>query len=67
MRVHNLNFGLPICDAEGFAPEVMHLYTCLQILSVTVFEKTPLSCALRPDRTQPELVSFANQLNLFEI
>lgn len=43
------------------------LYTCLQILSVSVFEKTQLSCALQPDRTQPELVSFANQLNLFEI
>ncbi|SCC91217.1 transposase [Thiomonas sp. X19] len=43
------------------------LYTCLQILSVSVFEKTQLSCALQPDRTQPELVSIANQLNLFEI
>jgi len=43
------------------------LYTCLQILSVSVFEKTKLSCALQPDRTQPELASIANQLNLFEI
>ncbi len=43
------------------------LYTCLQILSVSVFEKTQLSCALQPDRTQPELASVANQLNLFEI
>lgn len=43
------------------------LYTCLQILSVSVFEKTQLSCALQPDRTQHELVSIANQLNLFEI
>ncbi|MGC8508539.1 MAG: IS4 family transposase, partial [Thiomonas sp.] len=43
------------------------LYTCLQILSVSVFEKTQLSCALQPDRTQPELASIANQLNLFEI
>lgn len=25
------------------------LYTCLQILSVSVFEKTPLSCALRAE------------------
>jgi len=43
------------------------LYTCLQILSVSVFEKTKLSCALQPDRTQPELASIANQSNLFEI
>ena len=28
------------------------LYTCLQILSVSVFEKTELSCALQPDRLQ---------------
>ena len=42
------------------------LYTCLQILSVSVFEKTQLSCALQPDRTQPELASIAKQLNLFE-
>jgi len=33
----------------------------------SVFEKTKLSCALQPDRTQPELASIANQLNLFEI
>ena len=43
------------------------LYTCLQILSVSVFEKTQLSCVLQPDRTQPELLSITNQLNLFEI
>jgi hypothetical protein len=29
------------------------LYTCLQILSVSVFEKTEVSCALQPDRPQP--------------
>ena len=28
------------------------LYTCLQILSVSIFEKTQLSCALQPDRSQ---------------
>jgi len=27
------------------------LYTCLQILSVSIFEKTQLSCALQPDRS----------------
>jgi Domain of unknown function (DUF4372)/Transposase DDE domain len=42
------------------------LYTCLQILSVSVFEKTEVSCALRPDRSQPELLQTDNQLILFD-
>ena len=41
------------------------LYTCLQILSVSVFEKTQLSCALQPDDSQTDPIDFANQLNLF--
>ena len=43
------------------------LYTCLQILSVSVFEKIELSCALQTDRTGPQPPVFDNQLNLFEI
>jgi len=43
------------------------LYTLLQILSVSVFEKTEISCALRPDLQAPEMTQSANQLNLFEI
>jgi hypothetical protein len=43
------------------------LYTLLQIISVSVFEKTELSCALQPTRTAPELPTSANQLNLFNI
>ncbi|MGB7988089.1 MAG: IS4 family transposase [Candidatus Methylophosphatis roskildensis] len=42
------------------------LYTCLQILSVSVFEKTEVSCALQPDRPQTALPVGANQLNLFD-
>ena len=42
------------------------LYTCLQILSVSVFEKTEVSCALQPDRSQPEPPTTANQLILFD-
>ena len=42
------------------------LYTCLQILSVSVFEKTEVSCALRPDRSKSEPPPTANQLNLFD-
>jgi len=41
------------------------LYTLLQILSVSVFEKTQISCALQPDSSVPETPLGANQLNLF--
>ena len=41
------------------------LYTCLQILSVSVFEKTEISCALQADAAQIDIPSNANQLNLF--
>ena len=46
------------CDAS--------LYTCLQILSVSVFEKTQISCALQADRSQSIETPIANQLNLFD-
>jgi transposase len=42
------------------------LYTCLQILSVSIFEKTQLSCALQPDTTRTDSPSIDNQLLLFE-
>ena len=42
------------------------LYTCLQILSVSIFEKTEISCALQPDRSQREIATHANQLILFD-
>ncbi len=41
------------------------LYTLLQILSVSVFEKSQLASALRPDSDTSELPINANQLNLF--
>ena len=41
------------------------LYTCLQILSVSVFEKTELLCALQADGSHGEPLDAANQLNLF--
>jgi hypothetical protein len=43
------------------------LYTLLQILSISVFEKTQLSCALQPDQAFTESLLDANQLNLFDI
>lgn len=42
------------------------LYTLLQILSVSVFEKIQISCVLQPDPSATELLPCANQLNLFE-
>jgi hypothetical protein len=43
------------------------LYTCLQILSVSVFEKTEISCALQADAFPIDMLDAANQLNLFDI
>jgi len=42
------------------------LYTCLQILSVSVFEKTAISCALQPERSQTGPPTTSNQLTLFD-
>ena len=43
------------------------LYTCLQILSVSVFEKSQISCALQADDSAIDLPNNANQLHLFNI
>lgn len=42
------------------------LYTCLQILSVSVFEKTEVSCALQPSGSQSDPLITNNQLLLFD-
>ncbi|MHB1565727.1 MAG: IS4 family transposase [Acidiferrobacter sp.] len=42
------------------------LYALLQILSVSVFEKTEISCALRLDPQAREVPIGANQLSLFD-
>ncbi|HEY2294115.1 MAG TPA: IS4 family transposase, partial [Thermoanaerobaculia bacterium] len=42
------------------------LYTCLQILSVSIFEKTEISYALQPDRSQRGIDAPANQSILFD-
>ncbi len=42
------------------------LFNCLQILSVSVFEKTTLRCALQPDPYRTPTPDSANQLNLFD-
>ncbi len=42
------------------------LYTCLQILSVSVFEKTLLSCALRAKPPAPNPSGSGKQMILFD-
>jgi Domain of unknown function (DUF4372)/Transposase DDE domain len=43
------------------------LYQILQILSVTLFEKTPILQALQPSDSQENLFDNSNQLNLFNL
>ena len=43
------------------------LYTLLQILSVSVFEKIQISCAFQPHEHPENQSNITNQLNLFEI
>lgn len=43
------------------------LYTLLQILSVSVFEKTEISYAFRLDQSTSDMTQSSKQLNLFEI
>jgi hypothetical protein len=43
------------------------LYQILQILSVMLFEKTPILQALQPSDSRDDLFDSANQLNLFEL
>jgi hypothetical protein len=42
------------------------LYTMLQILSVSIFEKTLISCALQPDTTRATAQPPSNQMILFD-
>ena len=43
------------------------LYQILQILSVSLFEKTPILQALQPSDFQTNLLDYSNQLNLFDL
>jgi hypothetical protein len=45
----------------------LSLYQILQILSVTLFEKTPILRTLQPADSADELLDSANQLNLFSL
>jgi hypothetical protein len=43
------------------------LYQILQILSVTLFEKTPILQALQPSDSEKNSFDYSNQLNLFTL
>jgi Domain of unknown function (DUF4372)/Transposase DDE domain len=43
------------------------LYQILQILSVTLFEKTPILQALQPSDSHEDSLDYSNQLNLFTL
>jgi hypothetical protein len=43
------------------------LYQILQVLSVMLFEKTPISQALQPSDYQEDLLTSTNQLILFDL
>jgi hypothetical protein len=43
------------------------LYTLLQVISVTTFEKMPILSAFAPEALQADGLSDGNQLNLFAI
>ena len=45
----------------------MSLYQILQILSLTLFEKTPILQALQPSDSQEDSRESCNQLNLFNL
>ncbi len=45
----------------------LSLYTILQILSITLFEKTPVSQALTDTRPEFQQHHLDNQLNLFDL
>ena len=45
----------------------LSLYQILQVLSLMLFEKTPILRALQPSNSQHDLSGFANQLNLFSL
>ena len=54
-----------LVGGEGFAVDAS-LYTLLQILSVTLFEKMPIHQALAGDENRCNASQITNQLNLFD-
>ena len=45
----------------------IELYTILQVLSLTLFEKTPLDQLLMIPENKNEMDEMTNQLNLFDL
>src|ERR1035437_3323801 len=59
------NFALPALTIAQIYKSRWH--QILQILSVTLFEKTPILRALQPSDSEEISLDFANQLNLFTL
>jgi len=55
---------MPACNF-GFELDAS-LYTLLQILSLTLFEKMPILQALSQDQPASQQLEVGNQLNLFD-
>jgi len=65
----NLDRGVGLCAGGDRAQAVGdrgQLYQILQILSLTLFEKTPISCALQAIDGDANFAENANQLILFD-
>ena len=56
-----------LCHYPERTPTRRSPYTCLQIQSVSVFEKTKISCVLQQPLSQSNLTCRSNQLILFDI
>ena len=52
-------------ETSGLTAYVNREYVPVENASVSIFEKTEVSCALQPDRSPPEPTDPANQLILF--
>jgi hypothetical protein len=65
--VHDVNILDEIAIVRKRLGLAASLYRTLQILSVTLFEKTPISCALQTSEADVEFAESVNQLILFDI
>jgi hypothetical protein len=66
----NLDRGVDVCAGGDRAKRLgleASLYQILQILSVTLFEKTPIVRALQNSNSQSDLLDYSNQLILFNL
>jgi len=56
---------MPLAQTTACLP--LSLYTILQFLSVSIFEKTPISEAFSQEFNKIKTIEYANQLLLFDL